>query len=339
MLTKPPIADAAINTHLRDAYAIDAADLAFLPIGADADSAVYRATEQGGSAYFVKLRRGPFDDLPVRVPWFLRQRGVEQVIPPIPTRSGDLWTRLDPYTLAVFPFVAGIDGYEAILLDAQWSDLGRALRAIHTLDLPADLAGRIGRETYPDTWRERVRGFLALAEGQPFADPVSADLAALLRRERPVIDTLVRRADALAAILAGRALPFALCHADIHAGNVLIDAGGTLHIVDWDTVTLAPKERDLMFPGGGLFGGWRRPHEEIALFYAGYGAAQIDRDALAYYRCERVVQDIAEFCDQILHAEPDSPDRAHSLRLLSSQFHPGAVVEIALDTAPASRVE
>src|SRR5690606_33408018 len=99
MLTKPPIADAAIITHLRDAYAIDAADLAFLPIGADVDSAVYRATAQDGSAYFVKLRRGPFDDLPVRVPWFLRQRGVKQVIPPMPTRTEGLWTRFDKYTL------------------------------------------------------------------------------------------------------------------------------------------------------------------------------------------------------------------------------------------------
>lgn len=88
MLTKPPIADAAIITHLRDAYAIDAADLAFLPIGADADSAVYRATTREGRAYFVKLRRGPFDDLPIRVPWFLHQHGVKHVIPPIPTRRG-----------------------------------------------------------------------------------------------------------------------------------------------------------------------------------------------------------------------------------------------------------
>ena len=87
MLTKPPIADAAIITHLRDAYAIDAADLAFLPIGADADSAVYRATTREGRAYFVKLRRGPFDDLPIRVPWFLHQHGVKHVIPP-PAHKG-----------------------------------------------------------------------------------------------------------------------------------------------------------------------------------------------------------------------------------------------------------
>lgn len=337
MLTKPPIANAQIVAHLRDAYAIDAAVLEFLPIGADVDSAVYRATAQDGSAYFVKLRRGPFDDLPLRVPWFLHQRGVESIIPPIPTRSGELWARLDGFTLAAFPFVTGTDGTETSLSERHWRELGRALHAIHALDLPADLARRIRRETYADTWRERVRGFLSLAEGQTFADPVSADLAALLRRERSTIEVLVRRAGALAAILTQRALPFVLCHADIHAWNVLIDAGGALHIVDWDTVTLAPKERDLMFPGGGLFGGWRPPHEETALFLAGYGAAPIDPDALAYYRCERVVQDIAEFCAQILRTGADE-DRANGLRLLSGQFQPGEVIEIALNTAPQSHI-
>src|SRR5690606_41231376 len=115
MLTKPPIADAAIITHLRDAYAIDAAHLEFLPIGADADSAVYRATTREGRAYFVKLRRGPFDDLPIRVPWFLHQHGAKHVIPPIPTRTARLWTALDGYTLAVFPVVQARRAYRGVL--------------------------------------------------------------------------------------------------------------------------------------------------------------------------------------------------------------------------------
>lgn len=337
MLEKPAIDDAVIAACLRNTYGIDATALAFLPLGADRDTAVYRAEIDSG-AVFVKLRRGPFDDLPVRVPWLLRQRGIEPVIAPLPTRADEPWTRLDGFTLTVFPFVAGTDGTETPFSEDHWLALGRALRAIHAQGLPADLAGRIRRETYADEWRQKVRGFLALAAERSLADPVSADLAALLRRERSVIEALVRRADALAAPLAARALPFVLCHADIHAWNVLIDAGGALYIVDWDTVTLAPKERDLMFPGGGLFGGWRSPPEEEALFYAGYGPAEINRDALAYYRCERVVQDIAEFCAQILSTPPGNPDRANGLRLLSGQFRPGAVAEIALKTAPKSPI-
>ena len=52
---------------------------------------------------------------------------------------------------------------------------------------------------------------------------------------------------------------FIVCHFDIHAGNILIDDDGSLYIVDWDDPILAPKERDLMYIGGGLLGGWYTP--------------------------------------------------------------------------------
>ena len=44
---------------------------------------------------------------------------------------------------------------------------------------------------------------------------------------------------------------FVLCHSDIHGGNILIADTGELYVVDWDDPILAPKERDLMFIGGG----------------------------------------------------------------------------------------
>jgi len=128
-----------------------------------------------------------------------------------------------------------------------------------------------------------------------------------------------------------------LCHADIHAWNLLIDANATLYIVDWDTLILAPKERDLMFVGAGLDKLWPSAREE-ALFYQGYGATEIDPTALAYYRYERIVEDIAAYCQQLLLTDQGGDDRAEGLRQLVGQFEPGAVIEVAfmLDTLTAS---
>ncbi len=53
-----------------------------------------------------------------------------------------------------------------------------------------------------------------------------------------------------------------LCHSDIHGGNVLIAENDALYIVDWDEPIMAPKERDLMFIGGGIANVWNKPHEE-----------------------------------------------------------------------------
>jgi len=123
-----------------------------------------------------------------------------------------------------------------------------------------------------------------------------------------------------------------LCHADLHAGNLLITPDGALYVVDWDTLILAPQERDLMFVGGGLFRNQRSAEDEIRLFYAGYGPAAVDRVALAYYRYERIVEDVAAYAEQILATDAGGADRANGLRQFTSQFDPGGVVEFAQRT-------
>jgi spectinomycin phosphotransferase len=113
------------------------------------------------------------------------------------------------------------------------------------------------------------------------------------------------------------------------AGNFLVDADDTLYIIDWDNPILAPKERDLMFIGGAQgFRGYSAQEEEI-LFYRGYGQTQIDPIALAYYRFERIVEDIAIYCEQLLSTQRGGEDREQSLHYLKSNFLPNGTIEIA----------
>ncbi len=328
MLDKPDIQDASISACLSSAYGLRIAQLDFLPLGADQGTAVYHAVGDDAAVYFVKLRRNDFDDVTIRVPKLLHDQGVRQVIAPIPTLTGQLWTQVDEFKLAVFPFIDGHNGYETDLQDHHWVEFGRALKAIHTALIPPAVLGRIQHETYSVRWRQEVRQILAQVEGTTFHDPVAAELAAFLNGQQAAISALVGRAEALAAVLQAHSQQLILCHGDIHAGNVLIDVDDHFYLVDWDTLILAPKERDLMFVGGGLFMNRRSPEQEEALFYQGYGQTQIDPVALAYYRYERIVQDIAAFSSQILSTD-DGEDRANGLRLLMGQFEPGNVIEIA----------
>lgn len=330
MLEKPTIADSAIITALQDSYGLAADRLDFLPLGADRYTAVYRAVTDTGAAYFVKLRGGDFDDMTIVVPRLLYDQGIRQVIPPRLTLSRQLWTAVDNFTLAVFPFIEGQDGYERPLSDRHWVEFGRALKAIHTAELDPAITGRIRREDYSGQWRKAVRHRLRQVETTAFADPISAELAALLRDRRETILRLVQRAERCATVLRAQPPPVVLCHGDMHAGNVLIDLHGQFYLVDWDTLILAPVERDLMFAGGGQFLDHRSPQAEERLFYQGYGAAQTQPAALAYYRCERIVQDIAAYCDEILLMDVGEADRTRGLRLLAGQFQPGAVVDITL---------
>lgn len=202
---------------------------------------------------------------------------------------------------------------------------------MHRATLPPALAALLPCEDFGPRWREALRAFVARAEADTFAEPVAARLAATLRAERATITRLVGRAEMLAAGLRARPPANVLCHADIHAGNVVIDDAGALHIVDWDTAMLAPKERDLMFIGAGIGDDWRGPGPE-ALFYEGYGEAAIDRAALACYRCERIVEDLAVFCEELLPTDAGGPDRAVPLGFVLGQFAPDGVIAIALGT-------
>ena len=84
-----------------------------------------------------------------------------------------------------------------------------------------------------------------------------------------------------------------------------------------------------MAVGGALMGNWRPPEEEELLFYRGYGEVQIDPRALAYYRYERIIQDIAAYCEQLFLTLEGGEDRAQALRYLMSSFLPNNTIEIA----------
>lgn len=337
MLEKPDLPDKKIAACLRDEYGLTAVRIAFLPLGADRNTAVYRVIAADEKPYFVKLRRDDFDEIAVALPKFLRNCGIGQIIAPMATLTGRLWASVGAFALILYPFVAGHDGYQVNLSDGHWVELGTALKRIHTAVLPPSLAKRILQEAYSPRWREILRTILGRLSEGAFADPVAVELATFLRVRRDQVLDLVDRAERLASALTARSPEFVLCHSDIHAGNVLIAVSGPLYIVDWDNPVLAPKERDLMFVGGGQFCNHRTAQEEEILFYRGYGQTPIDPSALAYYRYERIVQDIAVECEQIFMTVEGGQDREQSLRYLKSNFLPNNTIEIAYQSDKTMR--
>jgi spectinomycin phosphotransferase len=329
MLEKPDLQDEEIITCLQEEYRLRAVQFAFLPLGADLNTAVYRLVADDGTPYFLKLRSGIFDETSVTLPKYLSDQEIVQIIPPLATQTGQLWASLEAYKVILYPFVEGHNGYEVNLSDRHWVDLGTALKRIHTAVVPAALTIRIQQETYSPQWRETVKMSMKRIEYDVLDDPVAVKMAAFLQANRAEILDLVGRAERLALALQARSPEFVLCHSDIHAGNILIGPSDDLYIVDWDNPILAPKERDLMYAGGGLMGAGHTPHEEEILFYQGYGQTQIDPVAQSYYRYERIVQDIAIYCEQILLTNEGGEDRDQSLHYLKSIFLPNSTIEIA----------
>jgi len=330
MLEKPDIPDELILSHLQRQYDLSVAQLEFLPLGADSGTAVYRVVENGGTAYFLKLRKG-FEEIIVTVPLFLKSQGLKEIISPFETKSKQGWADFGEYKMILYPFIEGKDGFDRELTDDHRNTLGTALRRIHTAQLPPELRRRIPQENFSPPWRERLKSFQDLVENRVFDDATAAKLAEFMKSRRDDISHLVRRTEELASEVRSRPLELVLCHTDFHGGNILIGDDEQLYIVDWDNPLLAPKERDLMFIGGGIDGIWKGTREE-ALFYEGYGQPEIHLAALAYYRYERVIEDLAVTGGQLLLTDEGGADRERSYGWFTGNFEPGQTIEIAAKT-------
>lgn len=325
MLEKPPIPDQLIVDCLRSRYGLAVATLKFLPLGADMNAAVYKA-QTDEKSYFIKLIRD--HSVGLDVIQFLAHLGIQQIIPPIKTVDGHLTHQIEDFTLFVSPFINGVNGFNHPLSDSQWIKLGQALRHVHDVDVPLSLQNQIRREDYSPKWRQAVRSFYSHT---PVGDDITMKFAAFMQEYMPVIKRLVDQAEVLSEKAQMLAPKFVLCHSDIHAGNVLLEGADALYIVDWDNPIMAPKERDLMFIGGGVANVWNKSHEEM-LFYKGYGQTEVNSTILAYYRYERIVVDIAEFGQALLLKTSGGTDRPEMYKQFVGMFAPRGVVDIAFET-------
>jgi spectinomycin phosphotransferase len=314
-----------IHACLGAHFGLRVVSVAFLPLGHDPNAAAYEVVSRDGTAYFLKVRFGPVHEPGLLVPRALNDLGIPKVLAPLPTRSSGLWCPLGGYpgySAVLYPFVRGESAMVAGLSDDQWREFGSTLRAVHASRLDEGLRGRLPVEDFSLPSAATVRRILALMDGADF-EGAAARLAAFLRGRAGQVRRMLARAEALGSSLRTKTFEYVLCHADIHAANVLVGDDGRIRLIDWDGPLVAPRERDLLFVVGSKIARAVEPREE-ALFFEGYGRVEIDPEALVYYRYERIIEDVGEFGKSVL-LDPRLGERtrAEDAALVVGFFAPG----------------
>lgn len=323
----PAVPTEAISAMLAESHGLRVVRAEHLAVGADPDSAPHRVVDADGRSWFLKARRGPFREASAAVPMYLHDvLGIESIMAPIPARSGSPWVDAWGLRWLLFPFLDGVDAFERPLSEANWEALGASSRAMHDATLPEPLTAGGVRESFDPIPRESAAR-LDAAMGAP-VDERARRFEACWRTHRSTIREVLRRSARLARTLGARAHRLVPTHGDLHAGNVLTHVDGTLTVVDWDTLALAPRERDLMFVGGGVGGVWNEPWQEQA-FYRGYGTVDVDPHLLAWYRHERIVHELVELGAAALDPGAEPHDREQAVAWLTELFRPGDVWERA----------
>ena len=330
MIEKPDIDDERIIESLNGTYSIQVSQIEFLPIGNDSSAFAYRIQANDGNSYFLKLKKELSNPAGLFVPRFLKDTGIEQVIAPLPTKAHTLWGNVNEFVLILYPFIAGNEAMEAGLTDAQWAEFGAILKRIHTTKLRANTLQYVLQETFVPKWGGFSKRLHEQVNTRSYDDPYQRQLALFWKGNNEIIRLLVERTEMIAKRLQQVDLDFVLCHADIHTANILVTREQDMFIVDWDDTLLAPKERDLMFilNSGGI------PAKNEQLFFKGYGHAEINPLALAYYRYEWCVQEIGDFGERVFLAK-DAGERTkrEAVEGFMKLFSRDDVVEAALGTA------
>jgi spectinomycin phosphotransferase len=319
----------SITACLDAQYGLRVRSITFLPLGYDLNAAVYKVIAAEGTAYFLKIRFGSVHESGLHVPWALAERGIRNVLAPMQTQSRDLWCSCEGCSLVLYPFITGGNAMAIGMGDDQWREFGSTLQSVHSSGLAEDLRDRLPVETFALPSSALVRHILELTDTTEFENAVAAQFAAFWRDHAARIDEMVDRAEALGRRLQSRSFDHVLCHADIHAANILVHEDGRISLIDWDGPMIAPRERDLLFVVGSRIARAVELREED-LFFAGYGPVDIDPEALVYYRYERIIQDLGEIGRSVL-LDPNPSDRmqAEESRLARSFFAPGGDIDHA----------
>jgi hypothetical protein len=240
----------------------------------------------------------------------LADDGLRFVVAPVPTRSGDVLTTLgDRFGGALYPHVDGIA--------RDWDDYQTHAQRLEVLDLIVELHQSSSQHACSEDLSISMLDELHLAIdelGQPWATGPHAEPARLLldQHARPLlrlIDSYHTLAD---EVLAARER-FVLTHGEPHPGNTLLTDGSVV-LIDWDTVLIAPPERDLWTIAG--------DDDRVLDVYSTATGTKVDATAIDCYRMLWDLDEIAGYITLLRRPHRDDADTAESWRNLRHFLRP-----------------
>ena len=249
-----------------------------------------------------------------------REVGLGFVAAPVPALDSQSLRPLgDAHTVAVFPFLPGCPGeWDKPLTAPDLDELVAMLAALHRVDPAAvRLQRREAELSWPDDLELALRELGRPWTGGPFAEPARELLAGAAGPVRRGLDTLDRWARArFSATPAAENL--VITHGEPHPGNIIRvaaaadaaagPASGAIMLIDWDTVGLAPPERDL----------WMVATETGAELqrYTELTGRPVDMAAIELYRLRWALDDLSCFVRDLRAPHRRTPGTEHAWQAL-----------------------
>lgn len=313
METRPAdIDDERLRSAIRDGWGFDAERIEFTPLGFG--SYHWTITDHHGERRFVTVddldglarsAQVAFEALTsaFETARTLGERDLDFVVAPQPALDGATVRRLDPrYSVAVFPYVDGRAGsfgdvpdlpHRRALIE-RLAELHDATESVRSIAPRRDIEPITrAMRTIADAQAQTDRAWV----GGPFSEPARLWLVA----RAPELRQLLAKAADLIERTAQPPESLVVTHGEPHPGNVITTEAG-LVLIDWDTVGLAPAERDLwMFANDG----------QLLAHYAEISGRTPDPDAIALYAAAWTLGDLSVCLDDFRSPHVADEDHVH----------------------------
>jgi spectinomycin phosphotransferase len=300
----PDLVAGILNKH----WGFEATEVAYAPVGFGSHHWI--ASDRAGPRWFVTADRLDRDDqvsieAALGATKELADDGYEFVVAPLPDRAGRLVREVLPgWTMAVLPYLQGWSTADGAWDDpAERAQIARILGRLHTAPAPEALQ----RWDFAIPGRETLFADLDLPwSGGPYAELTRLRLAGAL----DYLHARLARYDALVRETEASDDPWVVTHGEPHSANVVRTADGLMHLIDWDTVRLAPRERDLAAVLGGA-------SDVLPDYQAEAGAVGPRAAVLELFDVWWGLAEIASYVELFRQPHVDSEDSRESWQILT----------------------
>lgn len=326
MLTEPrDLAAATVLQVVREHWDPDVVSSAFVPVGAGAFHWVCAGRRM--PRWFVTAddvtTPGRLEELldTYAAARELATRGHHVVVPTVPplvsapaddTEEAPVGVVVGSYLVTVTAYLEGASGPGEYADDNQRTLVAGALGDLHS-----DTPPRRVRTWAPGPpLRTELLRLLATLDRPWRSGPMGESARTALRDNVAEVHRLYGRHDALATRAESGRAGWVPTHGEPHTANVLWRAAGPV-LVDWESLRLAPRERDLRTVLRGAAGA-----EPLSAYVAHGGSGVLDDDMVELFDLEWWLWDVADFAVRFSRPHTGDADDARFHAALLAELDP-----------------
>lgn len=324
MFTRPAdFADSRLAEALQSGWDLRPSALEYAPVGF---GSYHWRVLAAGEQWFVTVddlqSKGRYETEPLERPRrrvsaalatvrLLKDVGLKFVVAPVPTVTGEV---LQPvggrYAVALYPHVEGESH--------NWGPYPTPTDRLKVVDLLIDLhAAAVSSPALFDDLalpgRDQLLAAIVDRSATWFSGPFAEPARALLNEHAEALASALDHYDSLVSAVTGGSGMWVLTHGEPHIGNTINTADGVV-LIDWDTLLIAPRERDL----------WSLIKEDPAVrdSYEDKAGVTLDDDALAFYSMWWDLTEVSLYVGDFRQPHDDTDDTRVAWRSLKHHLDP-----------------